>query len=301
MARRKRRPDTGARSERDVRDDRVDSERDVRDDRVDGVRDVRSVDDRDVRDDRYDDRDVRSVDDPDARDERYVHDERDVPGIDDRDVRDDRYVRDDRGPRTADVYEERDDRAVADRRRDAGVAAARAQFGGFDLPASLVGMLTALALLLLLAGIVSAAIGAVGYQVDVERTVEGNEQEISIGGLVGGVILLFIAFFVGGWAAGRIARYNGVLNGAMAAVWTLVLAAILSALGAWFGSEYDVFANVELPQWFSRDALTIGAIVSGVVAILAMLGGAALGGSRAERYHREADATVAAGTSPRVR
>jgi hypothetical protein len=213
-------------------------------------------------------------------------------------------VRTERVPNDTDV---RDDRvAMREDRAGDGIAAARAQFGGLDIPASLVGMLTALALLLLLAGLVSAAIGAVGYQVvdvdaDVEGTVEGREEELSIGGLVGGVILLFLAFFVGGWAAGRIARYNGVLNGVMAAVWTLVLGAILSALGAWLGSEYDVLRNVELPQWFSQDTLALGAIVSGVVAILAMLAGGALGGSRGERYHREADATVATGRPARVR
>ena len=211
-------------------------------------------------------------------------------------------TRTDRVPRDADGRDEHERVAVRDDRGGDGIAAAREQFGGLDIPASLVGMLTALALLLLLAGLVSAAIGAVGYQVvDVEGTVEGREEELSIGGLVGGVVLLFLAFFVGGWAAGRIARYNGVLNGVMAAVWTLVLGAILSALGAWLGSEYDVLRNVELPQWFSQDTLALGAIVSGVVAILAMLGGAALGGSRGERYHRDADAAVATGRPARVR
>ena len=203
----------------------------------------------------------------------------------------------------SDVHDERS--AVRDDRAGEGIAAARAQFGGLDIPASLVGMLTALALLLLLAGLVSAAIGAVGYQIvdvdDVEGAVEGREEELSIAGLVGGAILLFVAFFVGGWAAGRMARYNGVLNGVMAAVWTIVLGAILAALGALAGSEYDVLRNVELPQWFSQDALTIGGIVSGVVAILAMLGGGALGGSRGERYHRDADATVATGRPVRAR
>ena len=43
------------------------------------------------------------------------------------------------------------------------IAAARDRFGGIDLPASLVGMLTAIAVLILLGGIVGAAIGAIGY------------------------------------------------------------------------------------------------------------------------------------------
>ena len=44
------------------------------------------------------------------------------------------------------------------------IAAARDRFGGIDLPAGLVGMLTAIAVLVLLGGIVGAAIGAIGYQ-----------------------------------------------------------------------------------------------------------------------------------------
>lgn len=179
--------------------------------------------------------------------------------------------------------------SVRHARGDAGVREARRGFGGLDVPASLVGMLTALAMTVLLAGLVGAAIGAVGYQLGVE----GREQELSIAGLVGGLIVLFLAFFVGGWAAGRMARYDGVMNGAMTAVWAIVLALILSALGAWLGSEYDVLRNVELPQFFSRDALTIGGIVSAAVALVAMLAGGALGGLRGERYHRRADETIA--------
>src|SRR4051812_46877106 len=49
-------------------------------------------------------------------------------------------------------------------RRDVSVEAARRRFGGIDLPASLVGMLTALAMLTLLGGLIGAAIGAIGYQ-----------------------------------------------------------------------------------------------------------------------------------------
>jgi hypothetical protein len=92
------------------------------------------------------------------------------------------------------------------------------------------------------------------------------------------------------------ARYDGVLNGSMTAVWAILLAAVLAGIGAVLGSEYDVFANVSLPQFFSRDAMTIGGIVTAVLAIAAMIGGGALGGKRGERgerYHREADATIA--------
>ncbi|MBD0330142.1 MAG: hypothetical protein ICV64_08575 [Thermoleophilia bacterium] len=173
---------------------------------------------------------------------------------------------------------------------DVGVRAARQRFGGLDVPASLVGMLTAIALVVLLGGLIGSAIGAIGYQ----RGLEGAEQEISLAGLAGGLVVLFLAYFVGGWAAGRIARYDGVRNGLMTGVWTLLLGALFAGLGAWAGAEYDVFRSVELPQWLSRDALTVAGIVTAALAILAMLGGGALGGSRGERFHRAADATIAA-------
>jgi len=178
---------------------------------------------------------------------------------------------------------------VSDVRGDVGIREARALFGGIDVAATLVGMLTALALLVLLGGLIGAAIGAVGYQTGLEDT----EEELSIAGLVGGLITLFLAFLVGGWAAARIARYDGPRNGLMTGIWTILLAAILAGLAAWLGNEYDVLRNVDLPQWFSRDALTTGAIVSGVVAIATMLVAGLLGGIWGERYHRRADAAIA--------
>ena len=182
--------------------------------------------------------------------------------------------------------EEREERG----RRDAGVRAARERFGGLDIPATLVGMLTALALLVLLGGLIGAAIGAIGYQRGLENAVE----ELSIASLVGGIVTLFVSFVIGGWAAARIARYDGARNGLMTGIWTILLAAVLSALAAWLGAEYDVLRNVELPQWFSTDALTTAGIVSAVVAIAAMLLGGLVGGLWGERYHRRADATIAA-------
>ena len=173
-------------------------------------------------------------------------------------------------------------------RRDVGVRAARERFGGLDIPATLVGTLTALALLVLLAGLVGAAVGAVGYQAGLK----GNVASISLASLIGGLVVLFLAFLVGGWAAGRMARYDGARNGAMTAVWAIVLAALLAALAAIFGAEYDVFRSVKLPQFFSRDALTLGGIVSALVAIVVMLLAGLVGGKWGERYHRRVDAAV---------
>jgi ABC-type Fe3+ transport system permease subunit len=170
------------------------------------------------------------------------------------------------------------------------VARARERFGGVDLPATLAGALVAIALAVLLGGILGAAVSGFGYQWGVE--VDGIEQELSVGGMAAGVVVRFVAFLVGGWTAARMARFDGRRNGLLTAVWVLILAAVLGALGAWVGSRYDVFAEVDLPQWFSEDALTGAAIASGVASAVAMLVGGYLGGRLGEGYNRRADAAM---------
>jgi MFS family permease len=174
----------------------------------------------------------------------------------------------------------------------AGISAARDRFGGIDIPASLVGMLTALSTTLILAGLIGAALGAVDYQ----SGLEGDAEDIALWSMIGGVAVLFVAYFIGGWAAGRMARYDGARNGFATGVWTLVFGAILAGLGAWIGSDYDVFRNVELPQWFSTDAFTTRAIITGIAAIAAMFLGGIVGGLWGERYHRRADRTIVSTT-----
>jgi len=195
----------------------------------------------------------------------------------------------DREAYEADRVETREREDVVRERPISPIAAARERFGGIDLPASLVGMLTGLAMVVLLGGLVGAAVGAIGYQTGLRGD---NVDDISTASLIGGLVVLFVSYVIGGWAAGRIARYDGARNGVMAAIWAIVLAGALSALAAWLGDTYDVFSNVDLPQWFNRDAFTTTAIVSGVAAIAAMLVGGGLGGLWGTRYHRRADQTL---------
>jgi hypothetical protein len=177
---------------------------------------------------------------------------------------------------------------------DVGVDAARARFGGMHIGAQLVGMLAALALVVLLGGLVGAAIGGIAYQTGLDA----SAREISVGSLVSGFVVLVVSFLIGGWAAGRMARYDGRINGLMSAVWFFVLGAILAGLGIWLGSEYNVADRVDMPDWFgtwfNRDTVTTGAFVSGVLAILLILGSGYLGGWLGERMHRRADETIVA-------
>lgn len=164
----------------------------------------------------------------------------------------------------------------------------RAQTKALDVPATLAGFLAALGSLLLLGALISSIIGAIGYQTGLG----GNRDELSVAGLIGGLVALLIAFFIGGWVAARIARHHGIRHGLMTVVWMVVLAALFAALGAWFGAEYDVFSKVNAPQFFSSDALTVGAIISGLVALAAMLLGAYLGGRLGEGSSRRAEAEL---------
>lgn len=171
---------------------------------------------------------------------------------------------------------------------DAGVGEAHRRFGGVDLPASLAGMLAALGLTVLLAGVAGAA-GSVGYQ-------RGADTDaLSLGGLVTGLVVLLVAFYVGGWVAGRIARYDGTRNGVLAAAWFVLLAGAVSGLGAWLGARYNFFDDVRLPNWFSGNETT-AAVVSTSVGVLVMVFAAALGGAIGSRYHRRADALIVAGS-----
>jgi hypothetical protein len=171
----------------------------------------------------------------------------------------------------------------------AGIAVAHDRFGGIDIPASLVGMLTALSTALILAGLLGAVVGAVDY----ETGLESSATEIAVGTVIAGVAVVFAAFLVGGWAAGRMARYDGARNGFAAGIWTLILAGILTGPG-WISGDYDVFRNVDLPQWFSTEDFTTRAIIGGLAAVVAMFVGGIIGGYFGERYHRRADRMIAA-------
>lgn len=193
-----------------------------------------------------------------------------------------------------DRYVEETAIAQEDDRR--GVDAARERFGGRDLPASFAGMLVALAALLLLAGLASAAIGTIAFQTGVE----GNENELSLGALIAAGAVIFLAFLLGGWAAGRMARYNGALNGFMVAVWFIVLGVVLAIAGAIVGNTYNLFDNLRvaeatLPNWFSAEDVTAGAIIGSLAFVALMVLGAVLGGLWGTRMHTRADREIAAG------
>ncbi|MEJ7844170.1 MAG: TIGR04086 family membrane protein [Acidimicrobiales bacterium] len=170
----------------------------------------------------------------------------------------------------------------------AGVAEAHRRFGGLDVPATLAGMVAALGTLVVLSGIAAGA-GTIGYQSGLDDT-----DDLSLGGFIAGMVVLFLAFLVGGWVAGRMARYDGGRNGLVSALWFVLLVAGLAALGAWAGDRYeDEFTDLDLPRWFEDNARTTTAVITGLVAVVVALLAGFLGGMRGGRYHRKADEVIA--------
>ena len=171
----------------------------------------------------------------------------------------------------------------------------RERFGGVDTPAAIAGMFTAIGVFLFVAGLLAATAGALAFQVDLADA-EGAVEEVSLAGGIVALVTLFIAFLIGGWAAGRMARYDGGLNGAMTAFWMLLLIVVFAAVGAWIGQEFNVFAQMNLPDWasvWSGDEVTAAAVIGGVLGLVVMFLGGFIGGKWGETYHRKADAALA--------
>ena len=160
-----------------------------------------------------------------------------------------------------------------------------AERAGFDLLATIAGALAALGTLLLLSSI-AGAIGSVGYQSGLE------DDDLSIGGLAAGLVILLLAGVIGGWVAARIARRRGGLHGLVAVLWLIVLATVHAGLAAIAGDSFDIKDDVGLPLWFDDDNLTIGATVTRAVALLLLLLGGFLGGRLGNRHHHDRGVTL---------
>jgi uncharacterized membrane protein len=162
------------------------------------------------------------------------------------------------------------------------------RYGGFDWWADFIGWAVALFFTLLFAGIAAAIVGGVGYQLDAPvSAADDTAQRLGIGGLVGGLIAVFLGYLVGGHTAGRMARFDGVKNGIGVVLWTIVMVLVLGTLGAVLGNEFDLTRRLRLD--IDQGTLTVAGLVSLVVTLLVMLAGAVLGGKLGTGYHRRID------------
>ncbi len=183
--------------------------------------------------------------------------------------------------------------------RQTVAAREKERFGGMSFGSGFFGWLTATGMAVLLLTLLAAAGVALGIAsndavnqvVQDSQTDSGTAQTV---GLVGGILLLvilFVAYFCGGYVAGRMARFSGAKQGLAVWLWALVTTAILAAIGAVAGSQYNVLAQLNLPRIpVDEGSVTTAGIIAIAAAIVVALIGALLGGITGTRFHRKVDA-----------
>ena len=165
------------------------------------------------------------------------------------------------------------------------------RFAGVDTPSAIAGMFTALGVLAFLSSLLAAGAASIPYQLNL-LDADGVLQEFEMIGYLVVLAVIAVAFFVGGWTAGRMARVDGGITAVASAAWMLLLMVAFAAGGAFFGAEYNAFAQAELPDWISQidaDEITVGAGIATIVAILVMFLASWLGGRTGETYHRDVE------------
>jgi hypothetical protein len=144
----------------------------------------------------------------------------------------------------------------------------------------------------LLTALVSAAGAAIAIS-EIESTAEAvaNADTISVVGALALIAIALISYFAGGYVAGRMSRFDGGRQGVGVWAWSIIAVIVLAIVGAIAGSEYNVFAGLDLPRIpvDEGDLTTGGVIVLAVVLVGALLAAMA-GGKAGERYHRRVDA-----------
>jgi amino acid transporter len=175
-------------------------------------------------------------------------------------------------------------RPVVDRERQ------YAMYGGVDGGAVFFGWLVAVGVAVLLTALLSAAGAAIGLTQATAGDVRSNADTISVVGGALLVIVLALGYFAGGYVAGRMARFDGGRQGVGVWVFGLVVTLLLAVLGAIAGSQYNVFAQLNLPRVpVDEGSLATGGAIALVGIVVLSLVGAVLGGKAGEGYHRKVD------------
>jgi amino acid transporter len=179
------------------------------------------------------------------------------------------------------------DPAAEQRRKDA--------YGGLNLGASFFGWLVAIALTILLTGILSAIAAGLA-----DKFTRASELDISTAefrseagtvGMVTGIVLLvvlMIGYYAGGYVAGRMSRFDGVKQGIGVWVIGLLVTIVVAVITAVAGAEYDVFRYIpSIP--IPTDTLTQSGLIALGAVLLGTLLAAIVGGKVGQRYHTKVD------------
>ena len=167
----------------------------------------------------------------------------------------------------------------------------RERFGGLNWGAAFFGWLVAVAVSLLLTGILSAVAVAVGYNNSLTQS-QAQQQAGTIG-LVAAIVLLvvlMIGYYAGGYVAGRMSRFDGGRQGFGVWLIGLIVTVLAVVAGVVFGQQYNVINSVNLPSVpVSSGTLSTGGIIAAVVVLVLTLLAAMGGGTVGRRYHLRVD------------
>jgi MFS family permease len=170
------------------------------------------------------------------------------------------------------------------------------RYGGFTFAAAFYGWLVAVALTVLLAGIVGAGATAANTTLNVTQSeAERQAGTLGLASAIALLVILLIAYFAGGYVAGRMSRFDGGRQGLGVWLLGLLVTILVAVLGAVFGTQYDIFQRVNLPATpVPTNTLTVGGIIPLVAVVVGTLLAAMLGGKAGQRYHTKIDRAVAA-------
>lgn len=177
--------------------------------------------------------------------------------------------------------------------RETVVAREEERFGGIKIGAAFFGWLTATAMAVLLAALVTAA-GKAGFLTGPDLIAEAGRTPSPAGGMGGAIMLLaipFLAYFSGGYVAGRMARFNGIGQGLMVWLWGVIVSAAVALLAIVGGGQFNVLATLNsfLRLPVGEGQLTTSGIIAAIAVAAIALIGAVLGGITGVHYHRKVD------------
>jgi MFS family permease len=160
-------------------------------------------------------------------------------------------------------------------------------FGGIKFGSAFLGWLTTIGATLLLVAVVSAVAAGIGIDTSVSTQ---DLRGVGIGVAIALLVILFIAYFTGGYVAGRMARFNGARQGVAVWLWAVLIAIVLSVIGAIAGSQTDITSQVNLPPIpASTQDMTAAGLIGLVIVLAVTLIAAILGGLAGMRFHRRVD------------
>lgn len=169
----------------------------------------------------------------------------------------------------------------------------REEFGGLKGGAVFYGWLVAVAMTILLVGIVSAV--ATGFDSSLDLTqaeTDLRKGTIGISAAIAILAILALGYFAGGYVAGRLSRFNGARQGVGVWVLGLIITGVVVTIGSIFGDQYNVFDRVNLTSLpVQADDLTPRVIITVAAVLVGTLVTAVLGGIIGQRFHSKIDRT----------